>query len=177
MRTIVMAAAGMCAALSAAACAPVVQGGPPMQLAPGLRESARISSVYLSTAGLWAEEDFAETFREEVTEELRRCAVGTYPLDLRVHVDDLHRAWRPGAVVRGEGAHTFAATAELTDPARGNAVVARYPLEVGAQAGGRLRALVGDRQMMISEEFGRALCMEAFGRNPRGPAIANATPG
>lgn len=169
--------AGLCALMSVAACAPVVQGGPPMQMASGLRETVRISNVYLSTAGVWASEDFADTFREEVVEELNNCATGTYPLDLRMHVDDLHRAWRPGTVVRGEGVHTIAATAELTDPSRGNEVVARYPLQVGAQAGGRLRGLVGDREMMISEEFGRALCAEAFGRNPRGPSITNATPG
>lgn len=158
-----------------AACAPVVQGGPPLALAPDLAAAARIDTVYLSSEWLRSEDDFADTFTDEVREELSRCATGPRRLDLRVHLDDLRRADRAEVLITGEGQHTLSGVAEFTDPARGNAVVGRYPIRVATDAGGRLGALVGDRQMMVSEAWGRALCMDAFGRNPRGPSITNAT--
>ena len=80
-------------------------------------------------------------------------------------------------LLRGEGVHRLRATAELVDPARGGQIVGRYPIEVGTQAGGRIAGVLGDRQMMVSEEFGRALCEVAFGRNPRRPGPQNATRG
>ncbi|HEY1072976.1 hypothetical protein [Brevundimonas sp.] len=160
-----------------AACAPVVQGGGPLDLPSGLMETAQVTSVVMSSDWVNAKSDFADTFVDEVQEELRGCAYGTYPLQLRVHVEEVDRAGRLEVLLRGEGVHRLRATAELVDPARGGQIVGRYPIEVGTQAGGRVIGVLGDRQMMVSEEFGRALCDAAFGRNPRRPGPHNATRG
>ena len=68
-------------------------------------------------------------------------------------------------------------TVEFTDPARDNAVVGRYPISVTTDAGNRVTGLIADRQMVVSEAFGRAICDAAFGRNPRRPGPQNATGG
>jgi len=162
---------------SVSACAPVIAGRAPMPLMPGLMETATISTITLSTGWLNVEDDFADTFTHEVQEELETCAYGTYPLTLRVHVDEVHRASRLGALVTGDGMNSLAATAELIDPGHGDRVVGRYPIVVGSPAGGRVAGVLGDRQMMVSEQWGRALCDQAFGRNPRQPGPHNATRG
>ncbi|WGM29815.1 hypothetical protein [Brevundimonas sp. NIBR11] len=164
-------------ALSCAACAPVVQGGPPLGLPPGLAETASVGTVYVSTGWVNADEDFASTFAEEVDEEMQSCAYGTYPLDLRIHVDEVRRAGRLQTALTGEGEHEIRAVAELVDPRRDNEIMGRYPLIVRADAGGRLAGVLGDRQMIASEAFGRALCDAAFARNPRRPGPHNATAG
>lgn len=159
------------------ACAPVIQGGPPIDLPPGLAETASVGVVYVTTGWLNVEDDFATTFSEEVDEEMSQCAYGTYPLDLRIHVDEVRRAGRVQTALTGRGEHEIHATAELVDPRRGNEIMGRYPLIVRADAGGRLGGLLGDRQMIVSEAFGRALCDAAFARNPRRPGLHNATAG
>lgn len=169
-------AAVAAALLSAAACAPVIEGGPPIALPIGLQETAQIGSVTLSTGWLDAEEDFADTFSEEVHEELSRCMWGTAPINLRVHIDEMQRAGRLEALLTGEGAHTLSGTVEFVDPAD-NRVLGRFPVAVATSAQGRLGGLLGDRQMMVSEEFGRAVCEQAFGRNPRDRGLHNATGG
>jgi len=175
MRTVVTAAVAA-ALLSAAACAPVIEGGPPIALPIGLQETAQIGSVTLSTGWLDAEEDFAETFSEEVHEELRRCMWGTAPINLRVHIDEMQRAGRLETLLTGEGSHTLSGTVEFVDPAD-NRVLGRFPVAVATSAQGRLGGVLGDRQMMVSEEFGRAVCEQAFGRNPRDRGPHNATGG
>jgi hypothetical protein len=162
---------------ASAACAPVVQGGPPLDLPPGLAETARVSSVVLSSEWLDAKDDFTETFSEEVMEELDMCAYGTYPVQVRVHVEDLERAGRLAVLLRGDGEHRLRAVAELVDLARQGQILGRYPIEVSVGAGGRIAGLAGDRQMIVSEAFGRALCDAAFARNPRRPGPHNATVG
>ena len=161
----------------AAACAPGVQGGPPMPLPPRLVQEARVTTIVMSSDWLRSEDDFADTFSDEVGEELSACASGPHPLHLRVHVEDLDRAGRIDVLLNGDGFNTLRATAELVDPAEGGRVVGRFPLEVEVPSGGRLAGLVADRQMMVSEAFGRALCEAAFGRNPRSPGLHNATAG
>jgi hypothetical protein len=175
MRTVVTAAVAA-ALLSAAGCAPVIEGGPPIALPIGLQETAQIGSVTLSTGWLDAEEDFAETFSEEVHEELRRCMWGTAPINLRVHIDEMQRAGRLETLLTGEGSHTLSGTVEFVDPAD-NRVLGRFPVAVATSAQGRLGGVLGDRQMMVSEEFGRAVCEQAFGRNPRDRGPHNATGG
>lgn len=175
MRTVVTAAAAA-ALLSAAACAPVIEGGPPIALPIGLQETAQIGSVTLSTGWLDAEEDFAGTFSEEVHEELSRCMWGTAPINLRVHIDEMQRAGRLETLFTGEGTHTLSGTVEFVDPAN-NRVLGRFPVAVATSAQGRLGGVLGDRQMMVSEEFGRAVCEQAFGRNPRDRGPHNATGG
>lgn len=164
------------AMLSLTACAPVIEGGPPMELPTEWVETARIGSLTISTQWLDAEEDFSDTLAEEVREELEGCANGDRRLDLRIHVNELNRAGRLETAIRGEGMHSLVATAEFVDPVD-RRVVGRYPLAVGTQAGGAVEALLGDRQMMVSEEYGRALCDAAFGRNPRRSGPWNATRG
>lgn len=163
--------------LSAAACAPVIEGGPPIALPIGLQETAQIGSITLSTAMLNAEDDFAETFSEEVHEELSRCMWGTAPINLRVHIDEMQRAGRLETLFNGDGMHTLSGTVEFVDPADGNRVLGRFPVSVATSAQGRVGGLLGDRQMMVSEEFGRAVCEQAFGRNPRDRGPQNATGG
>lgn len=169
-------AAALMALSASAACAPVIEGGPPLDLPPGLAETASIGTIYMSSSWLQVEEDFSDTFVEEVGEEMRTCAYGTWPLDLRLHVEDVHRAGRLEVAFTGQGRHQIRAVAELVDPRRDNLVVGRYPLVVEVDAGGRLTGLFGDRQMIVAEAFGRALCDAAFDRNPRRPGPHNATP-
>lgn len=165
------------ALLASAACAPVVQGGPPIDLPPGLQETAQVGTIFMSSDWLQSEDDFSETLTDEVHEELSRCMHGTAPIDIRIHIDELHRADRLGVLLNGDGAHTLSGTVEFVDPTHGNRVVGRFPVSVATSAQGRLGALVGDRQMMVSEEFGRAICDQAFGRNPRDRGPHNATRG
>ena len=172
-----LAAAAAAALLATAACAPVIEGGPPMDLPPGLQETAQVGSITMSSAWLDAEEDFSDTFSEEVREELSRCMYGTAPIDVRIHVDRLDRAGRVEMLLNGQGMHTLEGTVEFVDPGRGNLVVGRFPITVATTAGGRLAGLLGDRQMMVSEEFGRSVCDQAFGRNPRERGPHNATEG
>jgi hypothetical protein len=163
--------------LTTAACAPVIEGGPPVALPPGLQETAQVGSITMSSGWVNAADDFSETFSDEVHEELKRCMWGTAPINVRVHIDELHRADRLETFVNGEGAHTLSGTVEFVDPAHDNRVVGRFPVSVATSAQGRLGALIGDRQMMVSEEFGRAICDQAFGRNPRDRGPHNATAG
>jgi hypothetical protein len=102
---------------------------------------------------------------------------GTAPIDIRVHVERLERADRAEVLLNGDGMHALEGTVEFVDPSRGNLVVGRFPISVATTAGGRLAGLIGDRQMMVSEEFGRSVCEQAFGRNPRDPGPHNATRG
>lgn len=160
-----------------AACAPVIQGGPPMALPPGLQETAQLGGIYMSSDWLQSADDFAETLTDEVGEELSRCMHGTAPIDVRIHIDELHRADRLGILLNGDGVHTLSGTVEFIDPTHGNRVVGRFPVSVATSAQGRVGGLLGDRQMMVSEEFGRAICDQAFGRNPRDRGPHNATQG
>lgn len=171
------AVVALCAALLSAACAPVIEGGPPIALPLALQETAQIGSVTLSTGWIDAEDDFAETFSTEVHEELNRCMRGTAPIDLRVHIDAMQRAGRLETLLTGEGTHTLSGTVEFVDPARDNRVLGRFPVTVATSAQGRVVGVLGDRQMMVSEAFGRAVCEQAFGRNPRDAGPHNATGG
>ncbi len=159
------------------ACAPVVVGGAPIALPVGLQETAQIGTVMMSSATFDAEGDFADTFMEEVREEVGRCMWGTAPVDLRVHLEGMQRSSRAEALFAGNGRYSLNGTVEFVDPARNNAVLGRYPIQVTVEAQGRTASLMGDRQMMVSEAFGRAVCEEAFGRNPREAGGHNATRG
>ena len=163
--------------LTTAACAPVIEGGPPIALPIGLQETAQVGSITLSTGMLNAEDDFADTFSEEVREELGRCMWGTAPVNVRVHIDRMQRAGRVETLVNGDGVHSMSGTVEFVDPARDNRVLGRFPVSVATSARGRTGGVLGDRQMMVSEEFGRAVCEQAFGRNPRDRGPHNATGG
>jgi len=163
--------------LALAACAPVIEGGPPIALPIGLQETAQVGSITLSTAMLNAEDGFADTFSEDVREELGRCMWGTAPINVRVHIDEMQRAGRLETLLTGEGAHTLSGTVEFVDPANGNRVLGRFPVTATTSAQGRVGGVLGDRQMMVSEAFGRAVCEQAFGRNPRDRGPHNATGG
>lgn len=165
------------AALLAAACAPVIEGGPPIALPIGLQETAQVGSITLSSDWLNAEGDFSDTFSEEVREELGRCMWGTAPINVRVHIDRMQRAGRLETLFNGDGVHTLSGTVEFVDSSHGNRVLGRFPVSVATSAQGRAGGLLGDRQMMVSEEFGRAVCEQAFGRNPRDRGPQNATGG
>ncbi len=168
-------AAAIIAALTLPGCASAIKGGPPLNLSPDLSVGAHIGSISLSTGWIDVAEDFSDTFAAEVGEELSACATGPRRLDLRVHIDDVHRADRLEAALAGDAVHAMAATAEIVDPDDRNRIVGRYPVAVETPAGGPVEALLADRQMMVAEAWGRALCTEAFGRNPRHPGPHNAT--
>jgi len=176
MKTLLTAAA-LAAFAATAACAPVIEGGPPVALPPGLQETAQVGTITMSSGWLSAEDDFADTFTEEVREELGRCMWGTAPINVRVHVDQMQRADRVQTLLNGDGRQSMAGTVEFVDPTHDNRVVGRFPVTVTTNAGGRVGAVIGDRQMMLSEAFGRAVCEEAFGRNPRDRGLHNATAG
>lgn len=171
------ALAVLAAAASVTACAPVIQGGAPMDLPAGVMETAHVNTIYMSSGWINSEDDFSETFTEEVQEELSQCAWGTYPLDARIHIDNLERAGRLETFLNGQGRNAMTGTVEFTDPARENAVVGRYPISVTTDAGNRVTGLIADRQMVVSEAFGRAICDAAFARNPRRSGPHNATGG
>jgi opacity protein-like surface antigen len=175
--TKLLTAAALAALIATAACAPVVIGGPPVALPPGLQETAQVGTITMSSAWLNAEDDFADTFSDELHEELKRCMWGTAPINVRVHIDQMQRADRVGTLLNGDGRQAMSGTVEFVDPSHDNRVVGRFPVAVTTNAGGRLGAVIGDRQMMLSEAFGRAVCEEAFGRNPRDPGLHNATEG
>ena len=59
------------ATLVLTACAPVVAGGPPMEVLSGLQETGQLRNIYLSSDWLRAEDDFQDTFTDELGEELR----------------------------------------------------------------------------------------------------------
>lgn len=172
-----LTAAALAVLTATTACAPVVTGGPPIALPPGLQETAQVGSITLSTGWLNAEDDFAETFSVEVHEELSRCMWGTAPINIRVHIDEMQRAGRVAAVLNGDARQTMSGTVEFVDPTHDNRVVGRFPVAITTNVGGRVGAAFGDRQMMLSEAFGRAVCEEAFGRNPRDRGLHNATAG
>ena len=174
MKTI--AALGGLAVLSLTACAPVIEGGQRIALPPGVQETAQVGDVYMSSDWLNSEEDCPETFSDEVHEELKRCMWGTAPVGVRIHVTDLQRADRLESAVGG-GAHALTGTVEFVDPRRDNLVLGRFPVTAVVRAQEGPAALIEDRQMVVSEAFGRAICEEAFGRNPRAPGPHNATPG
>lgn len=169
--------AAAAAAIALTACSPVIEGGPPIALPVGLQETAQVGTITMSSGWLNAEDDFADTFSDEVHEELRRCMWGTAPINVRVHLDELQRAGRLETLLNGDGEHHLSGTVEFVDPARGNRVLGRFPIRVSTSAQGRVGGLLGDRQMMVSEAFGRAVCDEAFGRNPRDAGPHNATRG
>lgn len=172
-----LTAAALAALIATAACAPVIEGGPPIALPPGLQETAQVGTITMSSAWLDAEDDFADTFSDDVHEELKRCMWGTAPINVRIHIDDMRRAGRVGAFLNGDGQQSMSGVVEFVDPTHDNRVVGRFPVAVTTNAGGRVGAAFGDRQMMLSEAFGRAVCDEAFGRNPRDPGLHNATAG
>lgn len=158
------------------ACAPVTVGGPPLPLALEFVESASIDTIFMSSEWLRSEPDFSDTFTEEVREELNLCARGPRRLHLRVHLDDLRRGDRLEVVLRGRTEHQLSGLVEFLEP-RSGAVVGRYPIGVTAGTDNVLAAALADRQMVVSEAFGRELCRQAFGRNPRGHPLTRSTGG
>jgi hypothetical protein len=162
--------AATAAAALLAGCAGVTSGGPYLELTPELQAGARVDLITMSSEWLRSEDDFSDTFVDEVREELRLCATGPRRLNLRVHVQHLQRGDRTP-----EAMHDLSALAEFVDPASG-LVVGRYPIVVSAGVPDALAAQFADRQMIVSEAFGRELCLQAFGRNPRGHPLTNATP-
>ena len=110
-------------------------------------------------------------------EAINVCAYGAYPLHLRIHVDDVRRAGRVQTAITGEGQHEIHAKAELVNARRENQIMGRYPLVVLAVAGGLIGGLLGDRQMIVSEAFGSAVCDAACARNPRRSGPHNASAG
>lgn len=151
--------AAACAALATTACASVT-GVEPLRLDPALAASSRIDVIHMSRGWVVTEEDFSDTFVTAVREHTDRCARGDRKLNLRLHVDEVHRAERLETIRHG-GRHSLAAIAELVDPAT-RVVVGRYPIAVSVDAGTPLAALLADRQLLVSDAFGAELCRQAF---------------
>jgi len=149
-------------AICSPGCAPAIQDGASLAVPPVLAASSHVRSLSLSSGWLQTGEGFAETFSEEVLEELRSCARGPDPLELRIHVRHMDRAERLEALVNREAAHRLTAMVELVDPADHQRIVGRYPIELSVDAGDSIEGLLGDREMMIGKAFGRALCAAAF---------------
>ena len=92
IKTTAILAVMACAGLTA--CASVEVGGAPIALSPAMAEQARIGSVTTTTGWLDAEDDFADTFNDEVLNEMGLCAGGRHRLNLNIHVEALSRAPR-----------------------------------------------------------------------------------
>lgn len=205
MRSIQLAV--MAAALALAGCAmtptPRVQGGAPFALTPADIGQVHIWAIHVEAAphvqrryaesrdmapqpgesfpydekSREADSDFRTDFEFELRQELKLCATGPRRLDAVILVDNLVYDDRLRSLVDGKGHDLVGGVVELTDPALNNQVVARYRIEAGTNSGGLLTRILGDRLDAMAEEFGRALCMEAFGQNPRGHPILNTTRG
>jgi len=184
---------------------PPFQGGEPLRLSPAEAAGATVRSIHVtaepdvvdkvassrdadyrrtsqtgepnSQAVMMAEMSLSNDVGAEIHNELRRCATGARPLNAVVRLDDLRWDERLSSLADAKGFDALQGEVELVDPALGNAVVGRYRIEVATNSGGLLTRILSDRTETLAEEFGRALCMEAFGRNPRGPAIENSTRG
>lgn len=200
-------AAGILAALVVSACAatpvPHVRGGAPFALDSARIDQVRIDRIDVEAAPAvldrfasyrgqddvfedrtdpaWSRDpftsfDFSSTVETELREELSGCAAGPRPLNAVVLIDELRLDERLRSLADGRGFDVMIGTVELVDPASG-AIVARYRIQSGTNSGGLLTRILSDRAANAAEEFGRALCMEAFGRNPRPPAILNGTRG
>ncbi|RZJ18373.1 MAG: hypothetical protein EON91_05680 [Brevundimonas sp.] len=205
MRSIQLAT--LVASLALTGCAmtptPRVQGGQPFALPPAEADQFRIGAIHVEAAprvrdryaqsrnltpepgetftydekSQEADYDFRTDFEFEVRQELKRCATGSRPLNAVILVDNLVYDDRLRSLVDGKGYDVVGGVVELTDPAQGDRIVARYRIEAGTNSGGLLTRILGDRLDAMAEEFGRALCMEAFGQNPRGHPIFNTTRG
>lgn len=160
IKTTAVIAVLACAGLTA--CASVDVGGAPMALSPAMAEQARIGTVTTTTGWLDAEDDFADTFNDEVLNEMGLCAGGRHRLNLSIHVEALSRAPRLAILAGDRAEHRMRATAELRDPAQGGQVVGRYPLVVTVDAGAGVLDALMDRQAVTSHAFAQALCDAAF---------------
>jgi hypothetical protein len=182
--------------LSACAATPRVVGGPPIGLDPQLAAGSRITQVHVEAAAgvLWryaqtkgeaadanrpeafVEERFRNAVSWEMENELRRCATGPRPLEMRVRVEDIAYDERFASLWDGKGADHVRALVEIAEPGPAGAILARYPIEASAASGRLVARILSDRTDALGEALGRETCLKAFGRNPRGPAIENSTP-
>lgn len=112
----------------------------------------------------------------ELRQELNRCASGGRRVDAVVRLDHVAYGGRALSSSQDRNLDVLTGVAELIDPAD-QSVLARYPIEVGTYSGGLARRVFSDRLDTLAEEFGRALCVEAFGRNPRPHRVQNSTLG
>lgn len=158
------------------ACASSVVGGPPMRLPAELAQGARIDVISMDSDWLRTNEDFSGTFTDEIREELDLCATGPRRLNMSVRVEDLRLGNRAQGVLNGRSEHHLSGVVEFVEPET-RAIVGRYHLSVAAGTESGIEALVADRQMVVSEAFGRELCLQAFGRNPRGHPLTRSTGG
>jgi len=199
---LVLAAATLSAC--ATTVAPRVRGGPPIALAQVDADQLRVETIhvegtsrvldrYQSYRGKdptfeerqdpthphrdpFIESDFAGTVEWELSDELKLCATGERPVTAVVLIDEFHMDERLRSLVDSKGYDTISGVVEFVDPVT-DTVIARYRIRAGTNSGNLLTRVLGDRMMNAAEEFGRALCMEAFGRNPRPPRILNSTRG
>lgn len=183
---------------------PRVRGGPPLALAPAEADQIRIDMIHVEATSrvldrfqsyrgedptleelregpqphraAFIESDFSQTFAGEMKEELDLCATGARPLNAVVLIDEFRLDERFRSLADGKGFDTVSGVVELVDPVS-DTVVARYRIRAGTNSGGLLTRLISDRADNAAEEFGRALCMEAFGRNPRPSPYQNSTRG
>ncbi|WP_183253132.1 hypothetical protein [Brevundimonas basaltis] len=181
---------------------PEVVGGAPFDLPPDVADQTGIRYVRVLTApGVflrYAErtdadhrvgvvDDARKTSLEsdiesEIRNELRYCATGEQLLDATIYVDQLSYDNRAGSLADGSGVDEMSAVVEFVELVEPDGagrsvppVVGRYRISVGARTGNLVERLLGDSISHAAEELGRALCMEAFGRNPRPPGLQNST--
>lgn len=202
----VFTAAALAALIVGYGCAvtppPTVLGGPPLPLPETEVGQVRIDRIFAQgrpvvvdrfaeargqergdpTYPAWrpdamADLEFRGALESEVGQELDRCATGGRALEARILIDEIAYDDRLTSLGDARGFDAMGGVVELTDPAQGNAVVARYDVRIATNSGGLLTRILSDRFDAMAEEFGRALCLQAFGRNPRGPAIRNSTRG
>lgn len=185
-------------ALALSGCtAPIaVQSGPLTPLSSAQAASVRIVTVEVSGApsvldryaqtkadyGVYRpdstlESEFSASVSSEVGHELRLCATGDRALGARVLIDALAYDGDVSSLWNGAGADAIAGVVELYDPAAPAEVLARYRVRASSNSGNAVVRMVSDRLDGLAEAFGRSLCMEAFGRNPRAHPIFNSTPG
>ncbi len=196
------AAATLCAC--ATTVPPHVRGGPPLALTPADADQLRVEAIHVEGTprvldgfqsyrgedptfeerqdpsrprhAPFIESDFSQTVEWELRDELKLCATGARPVTAVVLIDELRMDERLRSLVDARGYDTIGGVVEFVDPVT-DTVIARYRIRAATNSGNLLTRIVGDRAMNAAEEFGRALCMEVFGRNPRPPAIQNSTRG
>lgn len=173
-------AAAIACLIAASACAPLVAGGAPLSLSPEMATHARLgrieSEMILNGAVAALESDgvsLGDYLNSEVAQELGACATGDHSLDVRIRItaSSLEEPGEPYWMA-DENEYIVGAV-ELFDPTAGE-IVGRYEVHASLPSPREMQGMSWSPSsaQVAGESFGRALCMEVFGRNPR-PSSGN----
>jgi|GEM_PF-2483510 len=123
------------------------------------------------------EDTLQYALNDEIRQEFELCATGDQPVDVRVTITEFDvddPSWPAHQI---DGVHHIAGTVEFV--AASGQVIGRYPVRAILPSRSEMRSLRYEYKAsrVAAESFGRAVCLEVFGRNPRlDDPQRNATP-